>query len=481
MLIAAAAAVATVGVGAHASGVVGPGEVEVAASWSGRSQTHLELAPFGSIAANTHRGPLGFVVRVLEVDVGEVQDVFVDPRPDLRLEQSVHADLPALVRKLFVRALVVAAAAGAMAAALLPGRRWWSIASGGVAGVTAVGALLALTWADFDADAFSEPTFRGPLEQAPDLIATAQRYVDDFGAVRDRVAVLSAQIADLYATSITQDIAAGPGERRVLHISDLHLNPVGLEVTRELAETFDVAAILDSGDLTTFGSPLEAHFGELLEDLPVPYVLVGGNHDSNRNREALNAVDGVTVLDGDVSEVAGLNVLGVGHPSFTADNEVSEEHVEADLERQRSDTRRLVRRHRPDILLVHDPAQAELAIGEVPLVLAGHAHQRSYIEHEGTLLLTVGSTGATGLGSFTVAADLAYEAAVLYFDNDDRLVAVDNIALRGTGGDFRVDRRVVEPDKIDEVSVGPAQESATLALRSLSPAGRRDAWRPTPT
>ena len=276
------------------------------------------------------------------------------------------------------------------------------------------------------------------------------------------------QIADLYATSLTEGLAAGPGDRRVLHISDIHLNPVGLEVTRELAETFAVDAIVDSGDLTTFGTPIEARFGELLEDLPVPYVLVGGNHDSEGNRAAMGDVEGVTVLDGDVTDVVGFDVLGVGHPSFTASNELTEDEIEADLADQADETRRLVRRERPDILLVHDPLQAAAVMGDVPLVLAGHVHRRSFTEVDGTILLTVGSTGATGLGSFAIDSDLAYEAEVLYFD-EDGLVAVDNIALRGTSGDFRVDRKLVDRVDDDEVAApdehlpGPIGEFAELA------------------
>lgn len=241
--------------------------------------------------------------------------------------------------------------------------------------------------------------------------------------------MLSAQIGDLYATSV---------------ISDVHLNPLGVEVIRQLVERFDVDAVIDSGDITSFGNPLEGEFGTILESVGVHYYIVPGNHDSVDNRGALAQFENVSVIDGETVDIAGVRVLGVGHPVFTADNRLSSEDVDDAVARQALRVRRLVREQQPEVLAVHDPAQAQAAIGEVDVVIAGHTHRRSWTTESGTLLLTVGSSGATGLGAFTVDSDLAYEAAVLYFDDGD-LVAVDNIALRGTEGDFRIDRRLVRP------------------------------------
>ena len=60
--------------------------------------------------------------------------------------------------------------------------------------------------------------------------------------------------------------------------------------------------------------------------------------------------------------------------------------------------------------------------------------------------MTVGSTGATGLGSFIVEADAEYEAEVLYFD-DGRAIAYDYITLSGLGGDFTVERRTLSAEE----------------------------------
>ena len=52
----------------------------------------------------------------------------------------------------------------------------------------------------------------------------------------------------------------------------------------------------------------------------------------------------------------------------------------------------------PAIALVHDPKQAPPLDGVVPLVLAGHTHDREVSElDDGTLLMVEGSTGGAGL------------------------------------------------------------------------------------
>ena len=94
------------------------------------------------------------------------------------------------------------------------------------------------------------------------------------------------------------------------------------------------------------------------------------------------------------------------------------------------------------MLAVHDPLLGEASEGHVPLIVAGHLHKNTAVRKNGTLVLTVGSTGATGLGSFTVDTGSPYEAELLHFVGRD-LVAVDRIDLHGVGGAFRVERQIV--------------------------------------
>jgi predicted MPP superfamily phosphohydrolase len=204
--------------------------------------------------------------------------------------------------------------------------------------------------------------------------------------------------------------------------------------------------VIDTGDLTSFGNTIESRIGQLIKGFPVPYVFVPGNHDSTANRVQLGRVDDVTLLDEKTTTVGGVDVLGWADPTFTASNKTSTEEgnelreVEAELV---SDA---VEESTPDVLAVHDQRLAQQSYGKVPLVISGHTHERDLRIEDGTVQLVVGSTGATGLGSFTIEADVPYEAEVIYF-RDGLPTAVDYVSFRSLGGEFDIQRELLEVDE----------------------------------
>ncbi|HZI37463.1 MAG TPA: metallophosphoesterase, partial [Acidimicrobiia bacterium] len=398
-LLGAAAALLALGTVTVAQGRVGPGRVAVRAHL-GAGRTELRLPPLGQVSAATHSAPITLTGQVDEVSITGLQDVLKTDDPGDRLRSEVSDDLEPLLRAFAWRALVVGALAGALAGALVPRRRWTYPLTGSAAGFAAVALLLGGAWQSYDAEAFDKARFEGPLERAPSLLATVRKHVDDIDDVRKRVRVLGDQVADLYSAASSQ--VGGPvggDEVRILHISDIHSNPLGLEVTRRLAEQFNVAAILDTGDLTSFGLPLESRLGEMVSAMTVPYLLVPGNHDSAENRRALAAVDNLRLLDGTVTEVAGVRIFGVADPTFTATNETGTDEAAMIKRAAAPEVTARVRALRPDVLAVHDPVLGETSQGHVPLIVAGHSHKSTAARRNGTLVLTVGSTGATGLGS----------------------------------------------------------------------------------
>lgn len=449
-LLGAAAGVFALSLQPAARGSVGPGNVAVRAHF-GAARTELQLPPLGQISASTHVSPVTLEAQVDQVDVDRLQTLLGEDEPEDRLRAEVARDLEPLLRSFGLHALLTAALAGALVGSLVPRRRWPHALVGLAGGVAAVGLLLGLAWRGYDADAFGERArFEGPIERAPALLATVRQHVDGFDDVRRRVEVLGDQVAELYAVASGAGAAVSAGgedEVRILHVSDIHSNPLGLEVTRELAERFRVAAVLDTGDLTSFGLPVETRLGELVAQIPVPYLFVPGNHDSFANRRTIGQVDNVKLLDDEVVDVGGVRILGIADPAFTASNELDSDEAAA-LKRSRApQVRAAVEAKLPDIVAVHDPILAEGALGRVPVVVAGHIHERTATRRSGTLVLTVGSTGSTGLGSFTVETDRSYEAQVLRFVGG-RLVAVDRVELRGVGGGFRVERELVPPDGV---------------------------------
>lgn len=462
--IGAVAAVATLSFTSPTSGRVGPSTVELRATGARSGATRLSLPPLGAITAATHGAPVALEARVEQIDLDRLQAILSAPDPQQRLEANVERDLRPLLRTLVLRCVLLALLVGGLAAALLPGRRLGHILTGSVSGTLTVALLLVATWRGYDTAAFSQPRFEGSLERAPGVLRAVGRHVDDLADVRARVSTLGRELSSLYR-SLAAPPAATTGETRLLHVSDVHLNPLGLEIARQLAERFEVDAIVDTGDLTSYGYPVEARIAELLVGMPAPYVVVPGNHDSNEVRAAMAGVANVKVLDGS-AEFGGVRVLGIPDPTFTADNVVSAGEAAAVKRRAAVDVARRVDAERPDVLAVHDPLLAGRSTGRVPVVAAGHLHKRGNRLRGGTRLLTVGSTGATGLGSFAVEGGRAYEAEVLSFAGG-RLTSVDYVSLKGIGGGFVIDRVVIPPP--DEDGAGGDGDTATSTTTTATP------------
>lgn len=438
----AATAVAAAGITSRTEAAVGIGTVEFRVDARGGG-TALVLPPLGRVTARTHDLPVTLTAEVKALDLEGLSDLAEGPDPAQRARAEAITAAEGVVRRLALRLLALSAVIGAAAAAIVPGRRWIHVPAGAIGGLVGAGLLLTSIWRGYDASAFErDPRFEGPLERAPALLETVQRHIDDVDAVRNRVGVLGARIADLYTAVDDPDVATRDGTA-ILHVSDIHSNPLAIELIDRLVDQFELDAVLDTGDLTSFGSPIETRIADLIDDIGVPFLHVPGNHDSPGNRERFDALPGITVLDGEVAEVGPVTILGIADPTFTADNELTaSEANEIKLDRASAVARR-VRRVDPDLLAVHDLRQAAEVGGDVAVVVAGHTHERSERSEEGTLFLTVGSTGATGLGSFTTETDLNYEAQILRFEGA-RLVAIDYVSLTGFSGSFRIDHTVID-------------------------------------
>lgn len=452
----AAVAVALVAIGAFAgaiafavqppvSGDVGPGLVSLDPTLRA-GNTVVDLPPLGQVRAKSHRGPLGFEARVDRIDLDQAGAVARGANPGTVLRAQVEKDLRPLLWRLVRQSVVVAIAAGALAGLVLPHRRLRYV------GATVAGALGfvvvagAVTVSSFKPERFDQPRFEGALAAAPDILNTVQRHIDDVDVVEGRLEALSDRVVGLY-----QSVDGSTGESRadtvILHVSDVHSNPVGIQLIQEAADRFEVDAIIDTGDLTSFGASFEEVTVQRIARMTTPYYVVPGNHDSSAIRRSL--VDaGVNVLAPGVVEINGIRLLGVADPTFTADNKMSKEEHAARLERAGEETRRLVVQHRPDVVAVHNPVQLRQSYGLFDVGLAGHRHMPSLAYEEGSVVAQSGSSGATGVGALLTDEDLPYQMQLLQFE-DDRLVAVDRVDFAGTDGAFRLERVLVDPDKVD--------------------------------
>ena len=456
----AAAAYAALGLLPAVGHEAGPATLEASLA-PGAGSTVLRIPPLGTVAANTHTPPVTLRMTLSEVDVTRLAERVGDAAARAELADAVEEDLRALGPRLAWQSCLGAAVAGAIAAALLPRRRPSLVIAGAAGAAVLAAVLVGATGASFDVEAFEEPRFTGALVRAPVVIEALQSGRVTLGDIESRYETAAGRLSDLLALVADPNQDPASDSVALLHVSDIHSNPLGVQLARQLAERFDVDAVVDTGDLTSFGVTAEARIGKLIARIGVPYYLVPGNHDSAANEAALDRVANVTVLDGAVADVEGIRILGWGDPTDTNwDRLPPDEAAEIRIE-EGEETAAEVARLGPDVLAVHDSRLAEASYGGVPLVLAGHYHRRIVAEEDDTTVLSVGSTGATGL-KFFVEAARDYEAEILYF-RDGRAVAVDYVRFSGLGSEFEIER-----DALGEAPVEADDAPEDLAARDVS-------------
>lgn len=445
---------------------VGPFETTLALRPSLEGATVVHLAPLGTIELDTHDWPVRLDLRVEEIGLADAERIAEDPSALDRLGDDAPDEVRAAITSLVVRCVLLAIAGGVAGA--LAARTDWRAAASGVG----VAALLVLavgggTVATFDADAVAEPRYTGLLTRAPQAVGDIEAVLDRFGEYREQLSDLVDNMAALYLAGAELPTFQPGGDDlvRVLHVSDIHLNPQAFDMIERLVDQFGIEVVADTGDLTDWGTTPETRLVSRIGDLDVPYVYVRGNHDSRRIQEAVADQPNAVVLDGDAAEVAGLRFWGIGDPRYTPDKSQPVDGTEAERAEAFAPVvaERLAEDRPPpvDVVMVHDQRMAADLGGEVPLVLAGHTHEPdvAVIEppdedaeepedgaeedtttaaadeprgegEERTLLLVEGSTGGAGLRGLQGEEPEPLTATVLYFDRDEgRLVAYDRITV----------------------------------------------------
>ena len=406
----------------------------------GGAHTVLAVPPLGTVRARTHPVPVSLDVSLVELDITRLQEIARDPSAQQDVRGEIESDLRAASRIVVGRTVLIALIGGALAGLILPSRKRSDVGLAALGGLTLGLAVVVSVGLTYDVDAFQEPRYSGALTRAPAVLRTLERQDLSLAAVDSRFDTAAGRLSELL--ELMASPTANPREDTValLHVSDIHSNPLGISLTRQLARTFDVDAVVDSGDLTSFGEAIETSVARRVSDMEIPYVFVPGNHDSLANQERLDAIDNVHLLHEATFDVQGITIFGWRDPTFTVWESMSTEEGNELREQEGADVAAALEAQTDvDVLVVHDRRMAEVSDGLVPLVLSGHTHERDTTLGEETDYLTVGSTGATGL-EFFIEGSRPYEAEIVYFRND-QAVAVDYIVFEALGEEFEIDRQ----------------------------------------
>src|SRR5690606_8913492 len=229
------------------------------------------------------------------------------------LQDEVTRDVSHGTADLAVRSCV-AVVTGATALGLVVYRRpRRALAAGGLA-LALLAASGGTAYATWNPDSVLEPRFSGLLSSAPSLVGDARSIVTEFDVYQQELARLVTNVTKLYdATSTLPTYQPDPTTLRVLHVSDIHLNPASWTIISSLGKQYQVDVIVDTGDTMDHGTAAENGFLDPVEDLGAPYVWGRGNHDSLITQRYLDDLKNVHVLDDSrAATTAGLRCAGIG-------------------------------------------------------------------------------------------------------------------------------------------------------------------------
>ncbi|WP_347488004.1 metallophosphoesterase [Desulfoscipio sp. XC116] len=419
-------------------------QFRVTAQINEKGYTEVEIPPLGTVRAHTHTAPLSVSLRLENIDLELIQQLLSNTSGRDEVIEQGKTVLRQVAAIFAVKLLALAALGGALGVFLTRKGSLKKYITGSMAGMLLAGALLATAYYTYNISAFRNPQYSGALRAAPWMVSLAQETFGKIETLSDNLEVIATNLNQLYErVDNLRPLGETTGELKVLHISDLHNNPAGMDFVLRMADLFDADMIIDTGDISDFGTPLETLLLEQLNHIDIPYFFIAGNHDSPAIINKMDQIPNVTVVNGLV-EKNGLFFYGMSDPS-SAGNTVTP----PDLSTIPRLTRQLIDRidqiaPQVDIALLHNDKMARSLAGHVPVILFGHNHRMAITQQEGSILINAGTSGAAGLRGLQTT-QIPYSVVLLHFLPDERgqkrLVAADAISVSNQEQGFTLNRK----------------------------------------
>lgn len=426
-------------------------DFRVDTSLSFRGHTEIDIPPLGLVRAYTHRTPVKITVQLNNLDLEQIQQ-FLENNPDRnKLSQFLEFKLKQEARRYFLELIFTAVIAGILPLILLRSTKTTEYITGIIVSVVLVGVLLLATYKDYDIKQFSNPEYEGALKAAPWVVGIAQETIAKIDVLSDKLQLMAQNFNELYRNiENIKPLVTEESNFKVLHVSDIHNNPAAIQFIGRMADLFQVNLIIDTGDISDFGTPLEGLLLDRITELSVPYVFVAGNHDSPSIINKLKELDKNIIVAQGQLEISGLTIMGFNDPSSLTNSiqiqppAILAEHV-ARLKKEISLSNKPV-----DIIAVHTPYVAGRLAGLAPILLFGHNHQYSVSEEKNSVMINAGTSGASGLGTLQETERRPYSVMLLHLQKNNkaiRLIAVDSIQVGSISGEFSMQRHIFyEPE-----------------------------------
>ncbi|MCL6473269.1 MAG: metallophosphoesterase [Firmicutes bacterium] len=409
-----------------------------------RGVTELSIPPFGEISAFTHKTNVRIKVVLEKIYPVEISRVAGNIDNSKELVGKIEFEGKKAFKQFVIRLIVLAAIGGALGAALSPRRRAYKAIAGAALGAALISTIIVSTYSSYDINAFKQPRYSGALTVAPWATEDIAKRLGDVKTFRREVLDVARNIDNFYS-KIDSWQPIQENTIKVLHVSDIHNNPVAIDLIKRVVKDFRIDLVIDTGDITDFGTPVEANLIDGIAGLPVPYIFIPGNHDSPQTVSFLRGVKNVTVVDGNVVSVKGITIFGIADPASRSPEPTPvDDRAMAEFKAQVADSLKSLP-DKPLILAVHNPKAVRGLFGKAPIILVGHTHKASLMEKNGFVLNNAGTTGAAGFRTFQAQDGVPYTLNILHIDRTRKaLVAIDSLEVTGAEREFRLERNLIE-------------------------------------
>ncbi|WP_408955918.1 metallophosphoesterase family protein [Natroniella sp. ANB-PHB2] len=422
-------------------------EIELDLNLSTTPSTIIKFPPIGQVFARTHLTPLDVTLTLEAIHQERLAEIIADITDSEDLLELMRRRAKAIL-DLFAMRLALITILGGIVGASLRGLSINSVLIGIMVAIVIISALYVGTYHTYDLTAFDDPHFEGMLEAAPWMVGLIQEGLENIEQLGSEFELIASNMAQLFTRiEALQPLAQQVGDFQVLHLSDVHNNPVGLQFVIQIANSFGVDLVIDTGDITDYGTPLEGGLLDRVENLELPYVFIGGNHDSPTIIDKMSEFENLIVLESDVVEINGLTIAGIADPAAES-NEISPEIENIGDYQQKLKTLVYDQENIPDIVITHQLGIADPLIGKIPVLLHGHTHTFNISQEQGTTIINAGTTGAAGLRGLQHEEGIPYSVALLHYNLTEegkyRLNIVDVIKLYDRHGGFIMERKLIE-------------------------------------
>lgn len=383
-----------------------------------RGDTVIFIPPVGELRAATHWFPFMLKITLLNVDL----DTLVAGLENLAATNNItffEEQVRSKVLFFLLRNTALIFFCGGGAGYVLARQRSWrrALLGGALASVFFLTLFYTTVLRPYNIEAFETPQYTGIIGAAPWVVNLSDQTLATIKTLGKQLEVMTANLHDLSEQLDGVQLNVPQSGLRVLHVSDIHNNPAAFDFIEKVVLNFNIDFIIDTGDLTDYGTELETEMVSRVSSLSVPYLFVPGNHDSPKVIEAMER-EGAIILGNEMIELMGLRIAGVADPSSEsalmaiAPDQVLRERAATAYKNLTSGA------EQPDLVAVHHPLMGNPFVGETSVILSGHTHRAQVRFEQGSALINAGTTGAAGVRGLQAPIDNPYSMVVLYFELD---------------------------------------------------------------